>query len=216
MALSDIPTADFEKAVKRFWSKVQKTEDGCWTWLGSTDRYGNSSFYYWSGRKRFRAFAHRFSYELHIGPVPDRRALRHSCGNPLCVNPAHLELSSSQRCKLDEAKVSQILNELSKPNPMSSRQLADLHQVSHTAINIIRRGITWKTLERPRSMQKPGPPKGSSNCSAKLSEKDVVQIRQLAAEGMTQAIIARRFGISQTTVSAILRGKAWGHLRGEA
>lgn len=80
MAISD-PTA-----VERFWPKVLKS-DGCWLWQGCVQ--GN-------GYARFRAggrtvYAHRFSYELHNGPIPEGLMLDHLCRTPRCVRPDHLE-----------------------------------------------------------------------------------------------------------------------------
>ncbi|AGT12518.1 HNH endonuclease [Mycobacterium phage Tripl3t] len=72
--------------VDRFWDKVLKTDDGCWTWTG----WKNDSGY---GRLRHegRSYrAHRVSYEMHKGPIPDKHDIDHMCFNRLCVNPAHL------------------------------------------------------------------------------------------------------------------------------
>jgi hypothetical protein len=35
--------------------------------------------------------AHRFSYEMFVGPVPQQTELHHKCNHPWCVNPDHLE-----------------------------------------------------------------------------------------------------------------------------
>jgi hypothetical protein len=73
----------------RFLAKVEKT-DSCWHWkAGTTKGYGR----FWVGdRKTGRtAAAHRVSYQLFVGPIPDGMALDHLCRNRRCVNPQHLE-----------------------------------------------------------------------------------------------------------------------------
>lgn len=71
--------------VERFWAKVDKTE-GCWNWTGVLLR-GYGQFAY----RRRMVLAHRFAYELLVGPIPDGLVIDHLCRNPRCVNPAHLE-----------------------------------------------------------------------------------------------------------------------------
>lgn len=53
---------------------------------------------------------------------------------------------------------------------------------------------------------------GSKHPEAKLSDSDVILLRQLSAHGVYQKDIARRFSISQTLVSAIARRKQWKHI----
>lgn len=71
----------------RFWRKVEKTP-GCWLWRGTTNPRGYGMFRPYVGQARK---AHRYAYELLVGPVPDGTELDHLCRNPRCVNPAHLE-----------------------------------------------------------------------------------------------------------------------------
>jgi hypothetical protein len=87
---------------ERFWAKVQKTET-CWLWTGAISKYGYGR---WSIRiqknKNKHYQAHRFAYELLVGPIPEGLPLDHvkanGCTSRACVKaigdeygPAHLE-----------------------------------------------------------------------------------------------------------------------------
>lgn len=54
--------------------------------------------------------------------------------------------------------------------------------------------------------------RGARNGSAKLTEADVREIRRLAAEGVPQKILAVRFGVSESVISAVVRRKTWRHV----
>ena len=73
---------------ERFWDKVVKhRSDDCWNWIAAKDQEGYGQF--WAGTKPIKA--HRFSYEMLNGHIPEGLVIDHLCRNPSCVNPAHLE-----------------------------------------------------------------------------------------------------------------------------
>ena len=81
--------ADFPR---RFRAKVQRTEGGCWLWMGTKvdGAYGQIA-----RGKPFAGMvlAHVASWILHRGPVPAGLCVLHNCPGgdcPACVNPAHL------------------------------------------------------------------------------------------------------------------------------
>ena len=76
----------------RFMQKVDQVENGCWLWTaGKESGYGRMMLTL--APKEYRAvLAHRWSYEYHVGPIPEGMHLDHLCVTPACVNPAHLEV----------------------------------------------------------------------------------------------------------------------------
>ena len=74
----------------RLMSKVDKNgPNGCWLWLGTKDGRGYGQIRS-KGRERL-VKAHRVSYELFVGPIPDGLTIDHLCRTKHCVNPSHLE-----------------------------------------------------------------------------------------------------------------------------
>jgi len=76
-----------------FWCNVRpKSKAGCWLWAGtiSTKGYG-----VWCENGK-RHTAHRISYEMVNGPIPEGLEMDHLCEVKACVNPRHLESVTSQ------------------------------------------------------------------------------------------------------------------------
>lgn len=86
---------------ERFWPKVNKAGPisihrpdlgSCWLWTASLTKPGGHGKFWIGGSF---TTAHRASYEILVGPIPDGRQLDHLCRVRHCVNPAHLEPVSS-------------------------------------------------------------------------------------------------------------------------
>ena len=77
----------------RFWSKVNKT-NYCWLWTGTTWDSGGYGRIRSGGQGTAYLRAHRYSWEIHFGKIPNNLKVCHTCDIALCVNPQHLFLGT--------------------------------------------------------------------------------------------------------------------------
>lgn len=95
-----------EKQLNLFFKRVNKTPGGCWLWPSQTkDGYGQ---FFLNGKN---IYAHRISYELHVGPIPSGLQIDHLCKVRNCINPAHLEAVTLQE-NVRRSKAISVLNKL--------------------------------------------------------------------------------------------------------
>lgn len=139
---------------ERLWARVTKQPSGCWEWQGHrrTDGYGQLGR---GGRDEGLIEAHRASWELTHGPIPEGLSVCHRCDNPPCCNPDHLFLGSP----------------------------------ADNVADAVAKGRVARGERLPQT---------------KLSDDDVFRVRLLGRQGVRQAEIARRFGVSQGHVSALI------------
>lgn len=127
------------KSINRFWSKVRKTRR-CWEWTGAkTHGYGNLRLNYKSTR------AHRLSWELTYGEIPEGASVLHKCDNPGCVRPNHLFIGTQQDNIRDAYKKGRMVDNSGEKGGMS--------KLTENKINTIRKmyavgNISQKVLGR--------------------------------------------------------------------
>lgn len=173
-------------AVDRFWAKVEKrATDQCWPWKGYLDRYGYGPF-----KSPIRETAHRFSYRLHKGEIPESLIVRHSCDNPRCVNPAHLLIGTFADNSRDMVE----RNRSAK---------GDRHAARLYPERVIRGDRHPMHLNPLLAVH------GSKHPSAKLTERDIPFIRHWLKLGHCLEHIAQVFGVYDTTILKIRKGKTW-------
>lgn len=146
-----------ERQIKNFWAKVKVGKpDECWEWQANKQRYGRLRL------NDKNPLAHRVSWLIHFGEIPQGMCVLHKCDNPPCVNPNHLWLGTQDDNMKDMAnkgkrkgipthiKLSKKDREQIKIlywiNSLTQEKIAKLFGVSNGTIAHLLSGISWRDV----------------------------------------------------------------------
>lgn len=121
-------------------------KSGCWTWIGNftVSGYGRMMFDYVTYR------AHRLSYLIHIGEIPEDMVICHKCDNKKCVNPEHLFVGTIQDNVKDCLKKGRTAaNEKNGRCKLTNLQVKDIRKMKGSFYSIAKLyGVCGSTIAR--------------------------------------------------------------------
>lgn len=104
-------------------------ENGCMLWKGLASKKGLSGY----GKIRIKGgkqiAAHRFSYEIHYGKIPNGLHVLHKCDIPRCVAPDHLFLGTVRDNALDKYAKNRGVHHLGEDNPRAKFSNKDIPEI---------------------------------------------------------------------------------------
>lgn len=203
---------------QRFYRYIETDPNtGCWEFIGTRNKRGYGVFTF----ENKKVPAHRFSYQIHVGNIPEGRLVLHKCDNPPCVNPEHLFIGTQFDNMRDMVQKGRNANTKGTNNPRASiyddsviqirdlwdtgasiKEIAIHFMIPKSTVRNIISNVTWKHL--PRCKRLP------SNRGSHLTENDIFEIKRLGSlKRISQEFIGNMFRISQAQISKIVCGESW-------
>jgi len=206
--------------VKDFHSLYSVSDNGCWEWTGliMTCGYGRTTL---NGN---HIKAHRLSYTLFNGKIPEGMFVCHKCDNRRCINPDHLFVGTAKDNNADMISKKRnvvlsgedVVNSKLKENDvieiflskLDHREIALKYGITRENVGAIKRKKTWKKVT-DRISKDPiivGVWNDNHHYS-KLKIQQVRFIRQNKHIGLKK--LSKKFKVSEITIRRILNNETW-------
>lgn len=182
-----------QNIITRFHERYRKAESGCWEWAHGKDSDGYGAIRETKAHGGKQYSAHRLSWLLHRGAIPTGMCVCHACDNPGCVNPEHLWIGTH--------------GDNSRDRVCKGRAARGERNGAVKYPERISEGLRNAWAENPERFSR-----GERVHTAKLTEAQVLEIRERYAGGEKQVPLAREYGLTQASISAIILRKSWKHI----
>jgi DNA-binding XRE family transcriptional regulator len=182
----------------------KETESGCWE---VTSHKPHNGWYPIICRNGKPQRIHRYQYEQFYGPIPKGKIVRHTCDNPLCINPKHLILGTNQdnvddrttrgrgakglnngRAKITDSQVLEIYEN----DTLTPLELAKKYGISRGTVYQIKKGVRRLDVVGSKKPKR----------AKRLTQE---QMKKIAQSNENYKVIAAEYGVSDNYIHRLRR-----------